>query len=95
MYTVSEQKNIGIPDIIREVKLQFNIKINGITIPFERNVVYKYNDQVKGEMYNYMDIVPEVSTKILDQYFVFQRWKNQKIAVQIKAGKMIIKGDFN
>ncbi len=59
MYTVSNQENIGIPDIIREVKVVFNVKISGVEIPFERTVVYKYNDGVKGEMYNFLDIVPE------------------------------------
>jgi hypothetical protein len=40
------------PDIIREVKVVFNVQINEVKIPFERTVVYKYND--KGEMYNYL-----------------------------------------
>jgi hypothetical protein len=60
MYAVADQENIGIPDIIREVKVVFNVQINEVKIPFERTVVYKYNDNVKGEMYNYLDVVPEV-----------------------------------
>jgi hypothetical protein len=62
----ADQENIGVPDIIREVKVVFNVQINGVKIPFERTVVYKYNDNVKGEMYNYLDVVPEVTTSILD-----------------------------
>jgi LmbE family N-acetylglucosaminyl deacetylase len=94
MYTVAEQKNIGIPDIIREVKIVFNILINGIEIPFERTVVYKYNDDVKGEMYNYLDIVPEVTTSILDKVSLFKNGKNKEIAVKIKSGKDAVKGDL-
>jgi len=94
MYTVSNQKNIGIPDIIREVKVIFNIQIGGIEIPFERTVVYKYNDDVKGEMYNYLDIVPEVTTSILDKVSLFRDNKKKYIAVKIKAGKDNIKGDL-
>jgi hypothetical protein len=30
MYTVNNQQNIGIPDIIREVKVLLTIDINGI-----------------------------------------------------------------
>jgi hypothetical protein len=45
----TRSKNIGIPDVIREVKIIFNIGINGVEIPFERTVVYKYNDNVKGK----------------------------------------------
>lgn len=94
MYTVTEQKNIGIPDIIREVKVVFNVLINDIEIPFERTVVYKYNDDVKGEMYNYLDIVPEVTTSILDKVSLFKNGKNKEIAVKIKSGKDAVKGDL-
>ena len=58
MYTVKDQKNIGIPDVIREVKVIFNVLISDIEMAIEKNVVYKYNDDVKGEIYNYLDIVP-------------------------------------
>lgn len=93
IYEVTEQQNIGIPDIIREVKIQFNIKINDIIIPFERDIVYKYNDKVKGEMYNYLDIIPDASTKILDQVSFFNDGKTKKMAVQVKAGKDNIEGN--
>ncbi|MEZ7506544.1 PIG-L family deacetylase [Flavobacterium sp. Arc2] len=94
MYTVADQKNIGIPDIIREVKVIFNVQINGIKIPFERAVVYKYNDNVKGEMYNYLDIVPEVTTSILDHVSFFNNGNKKPIAVSVKAGKDNIKGNL-
>jgi LmbE family N-acetylglucosaminyl deacetylase len=92
MYTVKDQKNIGIPDVIREVKLVFNIGINGVEIPFERTVVYKYNDNVKGEMYNYLDIVPQVTTSILNEVALFNNEDKKSIAVKIKSGKENIKG---
>jgi LmbE family N-acetylglucosaminyl deacetylase len=94
MYTVENQENIGIPDIIREVKVVFLIKINGIEIPFERTVVYKYNDDVKGEMYNFLDIVPEVTTTIQDKVILFNDTKTKYVGVNIKAGKNDIKGDL-
>lgn len=94
MYAVEEQKNIGIPDIIRVTKLVCNIQINGVEIPFERNVVYKYNDDVKGEMYNYLDIVPEITTTILDKVSLFKDTKNKTIGVKIKAGKDAVKGNL-
>ena len=94
MYTVSNQENIGIPDIIREVKVIFNIKINGITIPFERTVVYKYNDGVKGEMYNFLDIVPEVTTSVLEKVLLFGSIKSKMIPVKVRAGKDTVKGNL-
>jgi len=92
MYTVENQKNIGIPDIIRETKVIFKVKINDVEIPFERTVVYKYNDKVKGEMYDYLDIVPEVTTSIIEKVSFFEKDKPKSIAVKVKAGKDNIKG---
>lgn len=92
MYTVNDQKNIGIPDIIRDVKVVFNMSINGVEIPFERVVVYKYNDNVKGELYNYLDIVPEISMRIVDKVLLFTNNKSKSVAVKIKAGKDGAKG---
>ncbi|QKJ63959.1 PIG-L family deacetylase [Flavobacterium sp. M31R6] len=94
LYTVEDQKNIGIPDIIREAKVIFNIKINGIEIPFERIIVYKYNDDVKGEMYNFLDIVPEVTTTIQDKVLLFPDTKPKYVGVTIKAGKNDLKGNL-
>ena len=94
IYAVADQKNIGIPDIIREVKVVFNILIAGSEIPMERTVIFKYNDDVKGEVYNYLDIVPEVTTSILDKVSLFTTTKKKYIAVKIKAGKDNLKGDL-
>ncbi|MBC5838386.1 PIG-L family deacetylase [Flavobacterium muglaense] len=94
MYAVNDQKNIGIPDVIREVKVVFNVAINGVEIPFDRTVVYKYNDNVKGEMYNYLDIVPEVTTSIINKVALFNNANPKAVAVKVKAGKDNIKGDL-
>ncbi|PVX47433.1 GlcNAc-PI de-N-acetylase [Flavobacterium sp. 103] len=94
LYTVEDQKNIGIPDIIREAKVIFNVKINGVEIPFERTIVYKYNDDVKGEMYNFLDIVPEVTTTIQDKVLLFPDTKPKYVGVTIKAGKNDLKGNL-
>ena len=94
MYAVNQQLNIGIPDIIRETKVAFNVQINGIELPFERTVVYKYNDDVKGEVYNYLDIVPEVTTSIIDKVLLFKDTKIKYVGVKIKAGKDAVKGNL-
>jgi LmbE family N-acetylglucosaminyl deacetylase len=94
LYTVADQKNIGIPDIIRETKVIFNVKISGVEIPFERTVVYKYNDDVKGEMYNFLDIVPIVTTAIQDKVLLFPNTKPKYVGITIKAGKNDLKGSL-
>ncbi|MES2543245.1 MAG: PIG-L family deacetylase [Bacteroidota bacterium] len=94
MYRVDNQQLIGIPDIIREAKVIFNIEINGVTIPFERNIVYKYNDDVKGEVYNPFDIVPDVTTSIVNKVTIFNNGKSKTIGIKIKAGRDKVKGSL-
>ncbi len=92
MYRVDDQKNIGVPDVIRQIKVNFNVIINDVLIPFERNVIYKYNDDVKGEVYKPLDIVPEISTSFSNKVVLFNDSKSKTIAIKIKAGKDSIKG---
>jgi LmbE family N-acetylglucosaminyl deacetylase len=95
MYTVADQLNIGKPDVLRQVVVGFWIEINGVTIPFDRNVIYKYNDDVKGEVYQPLDIVPAVTSTIQEKVFIFPNNKDKIISVKIKAGKETISGTIH
>jgi LmbE family N-acetylglucosaminyl deacetylase len=86
MYRVDNQENIGKPDVIRTQNATFLIAINGVTIPFERTIIYKYNDDVKGEVYQPFDIVPVVTSSIAEKVYIFNSDKPKNIAVTVKAG---------
>lgn len=92
MYTVENQTNIGKPDVIRNMKAIFNVKINGSVIPFERYIIYKYNDDVKGEVYQPLDIVPIVSSSIAEKVYIFNSAKAKTVSVKVKAGKEDVNG---
>ena len=92
MYRVENQENIGKPDIIREVKTIFNIKINEVSIPFERTVIYKINDPVKGEVYKPFDIEPLVTTSFVDKVKIFNTNVIQTVAVKVQSGAANVKG---
>lgn len=94
MYRVDDLQKIGLPDIIRELAVTFVVEIDGITIPFERTVIYKHNDPVAGEVYQPLDIIPAVTTKILNKVQLFNDNKKQTISIQIKAGKDNCKGSL-
>ncbi|MFM9825194.1 PIG-L family deacetylase [Flavobacterium sp.] len=94
MYTVNSQSEIGLPDIKRQVKIVFNLTINGIKIPFERTVIYKYTDDVKGEVYNYLDIIPYITSTIIDKVTVFKNKNSRTIDVKIKSGKELLSGEL-
>jgi LmbE family N-acetylglucosaminyl deacetylase len=93
MYRVDNQENIGLPDVIRYAKVGFWIGINNVTIPFERLVVYKYNDDVKGEVYQPLDIVPLVTSSITEKVYIFNSDRSKTVSVKIKAGKDNISGN--
>ena len=95
MYRVDNQENIGKPDVIRQVKVTFFVKINGIIIPFDRNVIYKMNDDVKGEVYQPLDIVPDVTSSFSEKVYLFNSDKPKIISIKIKAGKDNIQGKVN
>ena len=92
MYRVDDQQNIGISDVIRQVNVTFNVDINGTIISFVRNIVFKTNEDVKGEVYQPLDIVPEISSSFLEKVYVFSDNKSKTIAVKIKSGKDTING---
>lgn len=93
MYTVNDQKNIGKPDVIRNVKVTFMVEINGTTIPFDRNVIYKYNDDVKGEVYQPLDIVPAVTSSFAEKVYIFNNDREKVITLKVKAGKDNLNGN--
>ena len=95
MYTVEDQLLRGVPDVQRELKATFLIAINNVKIPFERYIVYKYNDGVKGEVYHPFDIIPDVSAAILNKVTIFNTGKSKLIGVKIKAGKDKVKGNIS
>lgn len=92
IYAVNNQENIGLPDVIRQIKVGVRLNINGVEIPFERNVVYKYNDDVKGEVYQPLDIVPEVISSFAEKVYIFNNDRDKSVTVKIKSGKDAIKG---
>ncbi|PZR19598.1 MAG: LmbE family protein [Flavobacterium psychrophilum] len=94
MYTVNDLQKIGMPDIIREMSAMFTIKFGDVSIPFERTIIYKYNDPVKGEVYEPLDIVPAVTTRILNKVQLFKDNKKQTASIKVKAGKDNCKGSL-
>ena len=93
MYNVKDQQNIGKADILRQVNVTFLLEINGVTVPFVRNVVYKYNDDVKGEVYQPLDIVPVVTSSFAEKVYIFNNDRDKTITVKVKAGKDAINGN--
>ncbi|REE79753.1 LmbE family N-acetylglucosaminyl deacetylase [Lutibacter oceani] len=96
MYKVENEDLISLPKTPREIKADFLIDFNGYLIPFTKEVVFKYNDPVKGEVYKPFEILPEVSASFNEKVHIFSDGNSQKIAIKVKTvrdnltGKLIL-----
>ncbi|MDO9136990.1 MAG: PIG-L family deacetylase [Lutibacter sp.] len=93
MYRVSDQNLIGLPETPRIIVANFKVNFNGFTIPFDKNVIFKYNDPVKGEVYKPFEILPEVSASFGEKVYIFANEDAQKISVKVKAIKENLTGN--
>lgn len=87
MYIVKDQLKRGQPDIIRELSASFTVEINGVSITYNRGISHKFGDPVMGEVYQPFDIIPVVTTKILNKVQLFKDENKQTVSVSVKAGK--------
>ncbi len=92
MYKVTDQKLIGLPETPRNLRVRFNFEINKKSFSFDRNIVYKKTDPVKGEVYRPFEITPPVFTNINNKVFVFPDQKGRSVEVLVKAGRTNLKG---
>jgi len=93
MYKVADKSLIGVPETLRDLKINFKIVINGITIDYLRDIIYKYNDPVKGEVYQPFEIVPPVFSSIASNVIIFNELSPKEIPIRIKALKDEVKGE--
>ena len=93
MYTVNDPDLIGEPVTPRQVRLRFDLEVEGRTIEFERDVVYKYNDPVKGEVYQPFEIVPEVSAAVLSNVVLFDDGSDKEIPVVVRPHREGVNGE--
>lgn len=92
MYRVDDETLIGLPETPRTLAVEFSILIEGTEIPFQREIVYKTNDPVKGETYTPFEVVPQVSVTSGDDVLIFANGAPKDIPVTVKAMKDSVAG---
>src|SRR5690606_34688910 len=94
MYAVEAPEFIGLPETPRTFKAVFDMEINGTLLAFEKPIVYKTNDPVKGEVYRPFEIVPEASTRIQDKVIIFADSEPKSIPVILSSRKEGLRGSL-
>jgi LmbE family N-acetylglucosaminyl deacetylase len=92
LFSVTDKNMIGKPES-NQLKLLWKLTICDVSFDIYKNVVYKFNDPVKGEIYQPFAVLPEVTTEILNKVELFPNNRKHLISVKIKAGKDNCKGD--
>lgn len=87
MYKVDHQLLIGKPETPRPAKIDFNLIIDGIPITISKNVVRRYAERDKGEIYEPFEVLPKVTTKLKDKVLIFSDANAKEIHVEVKAGE--------
>ena len=93
MYEVSNKDLIGLPETPRAIQVHFKLKIEDVIIPFKKDLVYKYGNPAKGEIYQPFEILPSITVGLTDKVSIFADATPKKFPVKIKAHKANVKGD--
>ena len=83
---------IGLPQTPAAEQILFTLEIDNTTLQIVKDVVYKFNDPVDGEVYRPFNVLPKVSASIAEKVLVFANENSQKVAVHLRAGKDNIEG---
>ncbi|MFD2528876.1 PIG-L family deacetylase [Polaribacter marinaquae] len=95
MYYVENQNLIGKPETPRETKVLFNLMIDGNPITFTKNVVRRYAERDKGEIYEPFEILPKITTKLKDKVLIFSDDIAKDVVVEVRAGANNVKGKLS
>lgn len=96
MYQVDNQELIGLPETPSGITVDFSFSLNNkATIFLRRDVVFKSNDPIKGEIYQPLYILPPVTVQIPDKVLIFKDNIAKNVTVRVNAIKSGISGDLH
>ena len=93
MYKVDNQNVIGKPETEKETKIDFNLIINYVPVTITKNIVRRYAERDKGEIYEPFEVLPKVTTKLKDKVLIFSDSLSKKVAVEVRAGANFVSGE--
>jgi len=85
MYAVKDITLRGRPENPRPVVFDVSLDINGTPLTIQKELIYKFNDPVKGEVYRPFSVLPEASVNLDQKVMIFSDSKPQKVTVKVKS----------
>ena len=93
-YEIGSQSNLMFPEGKPAAIIDFIVTINGVDFKYNRSIVYKYTDQVRGEVYQPLAITPPVTANLDAKAFIFNAQGSKNIHIKLKAFKNDAKGEL-
>lgn len=93
MYNVENQNLIGNSETPKQAKIEFNLVINFIPIKITKNIIRRYAESNKGEIYEPFEILPKVTTKLVEKVLIFSDSIPKKVTVEVRAGANYVNGN--
>ncbi|OAB78925.1 PIG-L family deacetylase [Cochleicola gelatinilyticus] len=89
----SAPKNlIGLPETPSSETVVFELEANNVTLPIKKEVIFKFNDPVDGEVYKPLEILPAMTTSIEEKVLIFATGDAKNIPVKVRSGKDAMNG---
>lgn len=85
MFVVENPKLRNLPQTENDFSVIFTLEIEGTTIDFIKNIVYKFNSPENGETYRPFVVLPDVVVSFANNVLVFADDKAKEISVKVKA----------
>lgn len=92
MYSVKNASLIGTPENKSAQIVSFKLRIAGLELTINRELVYKSTDPVKGEVYRPFEVLPPATVNITDDVFVFSEIAPKEVNLVVKSNVANLKG---
>lgn len=87
MYQVDDTSMIGKPETNRVLQVTFDMNIYGEMISITKDIIYKYNDPEKGEVYQPFEITPPVSVSVAKPVYLYTEVNTKAVKLTVFAHK--------
>lgn len=85
--SASAQSLIGLAENPSELIIELNFKIQGLSLPFRMPLLFRNLDRVRGELYQNVKVVPEITANIKEKNVIFSTSEPKSITVLLKSSK--------
>jgi len=84
-YQINNDGNVGNPENTDAPTVEFEFLVDGVSLQYERKLVYKYADQIRGDVYQPVEITPPVSANIRDKNYIFNSTLPQTVQITLNS----------